>query len=333
MPHKPSARRGCVAVCSDANWAWQSLFVLTRSIQLDLGHALDHHLYLTGDVDPRITAIIPPQVVVHEIPQLPPDYIAAAHGRIPPAAMLRLSAFDDLSAVYERVIYLDGDVFQNWGSLEDLLTADLRGCWAAAVRDRLHWAPGFPFGQGRYVERLRRATGVPEMVYLNSGVMLIDSASFRRENVTQKALRFFAENRELCRFGDQSALNAALAGRWAELSPGWNWQMSEATLTLTDGRCPRLIHFTGQPKPWSDALRILPPAALQAMGDFLDRADLSDLLGPRSPRLFDPRTMERKRVGALMRWTRDAPAKRDLIKQYLDRDDFADLHSGVTSYR
>ncbi|MFC0813385.1 glycosyltransferase [Paracoccus panacisoli] len=332
MDRTQPSRRGCVVVCSDANWAWQSVFVLSRSISFDTDQQLDHHIYLTGDVDPGILAAIPPQVVVHSVDSLPEIYVQSAHGRIPPAAMLRLTALSELSELYERVIYLDGDVFQCWGTLGDLLRIELAGSWAAVVRDRLDWSEGFPFGQGRYVKRLQEAVGVPDAPYFNSGVMMIHGPSYRRERVTDRALSFFQTHRDLCRFGDQSALNAAMAGHIAELSPSWNWQMSDVNYALTAGRTPRLIHFTGQPKPWTDGLKLMPSGAFKAMEAFLRENDLVYLLGPQSPLSYESATMERRRVREVSKLMDNTLQKRDLIKAYLDRVDFADIQSGLRAY-
>lgn len=330
-PSPARAARGCVVVCSDANWAWQSVFLLIRSMAFDTGRALDHHLYLTGAVDPRVLDLLPPGITLHRVAELPASYALAAKGHISAATMLRFAALEELSRFYERVIYLDGDVFQAWGSLADLLAVDLGGRPLAAVRDKLQWPSGNRWME-RYINKLARSRGVHRLDYFNAGVLMIDGPAYVAGGFSGKALAFFAEQSELCRFGDQSALNAVLAGQWCELSPGWNWQVSRKVLGLTAAQRPRLIHFVGEIKPWLDRLRVLPPEAFQAMLDFLKQHGLVDLLPPQAPCHFDPRRMERPRERFLRNWTGDAAARHEQVRGYLERGDFSDYAVGLRSF-
>jgi hypothetical protein len=70
---------------------------------------------------------------------------------------------------------------------------------------------------------------------------------------------------------DQTLLNCVLRGRWAELSPTWNWQyswsarMSEAMLDAN------IVHFIGADKPWKDPRNRFPPRFARATAAFLTR--------------------------------------------------------------
>ncbi|MBB1490190.1 hypothetical protein H5395_01320 [Paracoccus sp. MC1854] len=318
-------------VCSDANWAWQSAFLLMRSMAFDAGKALDHHLYLAGDVDQRVLDILPPEITLHRIEELPESYSLAAKGHIPAASLLRLVALEELGRSYPRIIYLDGDVFQAWGSLADLLAVDLEGKLVAAVRDKLQWPSGKRWME-RYINQLARRCGVDRLEYFNSGVLLIDGTAYVDAKISARTFAFITDNRDFLRFVDQCALNAVLATQWCELSPGWNWQVSRKVLGLTVGRRPRLVHFVGEIKPWVDQLRVLPPEAFHAMLDFLKHHRLTDLLSPKAPCHFDFRSMERTRVRFITDWAGDTFAKREAVKSYLDRTDFADYAAGLRSF-
>ena len=317
--------RGAVVVCSDANWAWQSSFLLMRALALDPGTALDHHLYLTGPVDPRILALLPPEIAVHRVDSLPDSFAGAATGHIPAATMLRMIALEELAPRYARVIYLDGDVFQAHGALADLMQVDMGGKALAAVRDRAQWAAHERRWLRRYFDGLAQEAGIARLDYFNAGVLMVDGPQFSARGLARVAVDFHRQRPELCKFGDQSALNFALAGNWCELSPAWNWQVSQQILVLAAGQDPRLIHFTGPIKPWNDAYRIFPPEAFGAMLAFLERHDLVDLLTPEAPIHFDPGRMERVRMRKLQRWEGDEAGKRELVESYLARRDFADL--------
>lgn len=323
------SRRIAVVASSDANWAWQSLFVLTRSIAFDTGQEIDHHLYLSGSPDPRILAAIPGEIRCHRIAALPDYFAQGAQAHVPAAAMLRLLALEELAPAYERVIYIDGDVFQSWGSLADLARVRLNGAVLGAVRDAMFWTGASrPFFE-RYANALSSGIG---QRYFNSGVFVADGAAYARAQISRRGCDFLRDTPQRCRFGDQSALNAVVAGSWAELSAGWNWQLSDLVYGLTDGRRPRLIHFTGPLKPWRDELRLLPPAAFEAMRVFLGTRGWLDLLGKSSPLGFDPRRDERMRTRRLEPFLRDTFVRRETVKAYLDREDFADLQSGISGW-
>lgn len=331
---RPQApRRGCVVACADGNWAWQSAFVLMRSMAFDRAEALDHHLYLAGPVDPRVLDILPPAITLHRIAELPEAYAAGANGHVPAATMLRFAALEDLGRRYERVIYLDGDVFQSWGSLADLLAVDMGKAPLAAIQDRSQWSRGGTVQWFQdYLDALTARCGVARLSYFNAGVLMIDGPAYVAAGISAEAVSFIGANPDVCKRGDQSALNAVLAGRWCELSPGWNWQMSHVVFGLTAGRRPRLIHFAGRIKPWEDPLRLLPPEAFAAMSGFLESHGLADLLSGKAPCHFDHRSHERLRSRKMDEWAGHSFAKREAVKSYLNRTDFADYAAGLRSF-
>ena len=249
---------------------------------------------------------------------------------VPAAAFLRLTAIEELSGTYDTVIYLDGDVYQAWGSLADLASMDLQGAAIGAVRGRSHWFddPAERYNI-RYIERL--SAGIGDR-YFNSGVLVVDGRRYADCTIAGKSIEFLRQYPERCRFGDQSALNAVLAGNWAELSPGWNWQMSKTSYGLTGGRCPRLIHFTGRIKPWSDRYRIHSPEIFASMLAMLEYHGLMEVL-PDSAPIYYTHKMERTRSRMIADWAGDTLAKRERIKSYLNRRDFADIAAGLESFR
>lgn len=74
--------------------------------------------------------------------KLPEAYAVGANGHVPATTMLRFAALEELGRRCERVIYLDGDVFQSWESLADLLAVDMGKAPLAAIRDRSQWPRG-----------------------------------------------------------------------------------------------------------------------------------------------------------------------------------------------
>ena len=193
------------------------------------------------------------------------------------AAWARLLLPDALAGEYDRLLYLDSDILCAGPGIGRLLRADLAGCWLGAVRDNQQWR-----SPRRHVSEFR-AMGLPALPYFNSGVLLIDVAGWRAAEVTGQALRLFSGRGAVLTRHDQSALNLIAAGRWAEMSPVWNWQYTWATRFFADLAEPRLVHFIGPGKPWKERGRALParfraPYAALA-GHWPDRADLAAVDG------------------------------------------------------
>lgn len=328
--HAPEAVKIAVVTASDAAWTWQSLFVLSRSIERDPGNRLDHHMFIVGEPDRRVLAHLPARVTLHSVEALPAHFAAGASGHVPAATLLRLLVIEQLSESYDRVLYLDGDVYQDWGALADIAAIDLQGSAVGAVRNRSHW---FTDPEHRYNTRYAKALSAEiGDRYFNAGVLLVEAKPYLARDISGRAAAFLGSHPQLCRFGDQSALNAVLAGDWAKLSPGWNWQMSKTAYGLTGGRCPRLIHFTGPIKPWSDRYRLYPPEIFSAMLSMLEEFGLAGLL-PDSAPIHYQQSMERVRTKMVSDWAGELFEKRERIKAYLKRTDFADTRAGLAAFR
>jgi endoglucanase len=177
------------------------------------------------------------------------------------ATYLRLLAPDVVGA--ERLIYLDADLLVE-ASLAPL--ADMRLTTPiAAVQD--HFQRTFETGEGLPGYR----AGSTRTPYFNAGVMVIDTAQWRRARVTERALAFLRESPEHVRYWDQCALNAVLEGAWTGLDPAWNCFPFNDLLSRHDWRHQpdavplpellalearaRIVHFVGPRKPWDPAYR------------------------------------------------------------------------------
>lgn len=166
-------------------------------------------------------------------------------GRIGAAGYARLALPDALRAETRRVLYLDCDIWPELGGIDRLAGLDLGGAAVGAVRDNQQWrAPG------RRVSEWA-AVGGPARPYLNSGVLLIDTDAWADANLTARCLAVARDRPAAVTRQDQSLINLALDGAWAEMSPVWNWQMTRATRHFADAAGARLLHFIGPRKPWS----------------------------------------------------------------------------------
>ncbi|MGG7644857.1 glycosyltransferase family 8 protein [Rhodovulum sp. YNF3179] len=206
-------------------------------------------------------------------------------GRHGGAAYLRLVLPDLLARDYDRMLYLDSDVFVTSGGLDQLLQMDLGPHPVGAVRDNLQWRT-----PDRQVPEFRKM-GLGRAPYFNSGVLLIDIPRFRAESVLDRCLETFAMHPEALPRHDQSLLNIVLHGGWAELSPVWNWQYTWSSRFFADLVAPKILHFIGTVKPWRDRKRRLPeryraPYAAFLAETYPDRPDLA-LPSPDGPAALD----------------------------------------------
>jgi len=151
----------------------------------------------------------------------------------------------------DRIIYMDSDVLVT-GPLASLWATDLENYAVAATIDSV-------------VDRdpsVREKVGLaPTSHYFNAGVLLIDLCRWRNEELGERALAFAIEHPELITWWDQCALNHVLRGRFKQLANEWNFQTAHLRWSK-DGMCTadslreldaaKIIHFTGDLKPWHD---------------------------------------------------------------------------------
>ncbi len=178
----------------------------------------------------------------------------------------------------DRILYLDVDIVVDRG-LEALFDTDLRGHAVAAVPD---WAmlvgsrtwPTFriPYG-GRRLTFDTYALEVLDLdcaagpVYFNTGVLVIDLAAWRRDDLVARTLALLDARCGLY-FTDQDALNAVLRGAFVALDMRWNAHAACMRPAAPRGWFPTrtgrdwsvigrvwhdeawIVHFAGPNKPW-----------------------------------------------------------------------------------
>lgn len=181
------------------------------------------------------------------------------------------------------------------------------------------WTPPTP-RSNRYFQALFAG---PREKYCNAGILLIQSPRFIAQNLYQRIIDFLREKPDLCKFGDQSAINGVLRGNWDELSPRWNWPITRLTRDLVTTRAPKITHFVSDRKPWKDTFMLQDPAIIAEMRRFLAGKGLEDALYQLNEDSFKP-SAERQRVKQLQSWAKDSLAFYDAVLPYLNRTDFID---------
>jgi lipopolysaccharide biosynthesis glycosyltransferase len=148
----------------------------------------------------------------------------------------RLFITEVLPRTIDRVIYLDCDtiVTSDIGELARITHGMSSPVAACANRDLTPREPQIGMG--------------PTTPYFNCGVLVIDLAAWRRENIGARLVDIATRFPE-CRFQDQDVLNLAFAGRFMPLPQNWNFQIIVgATPSIPDD--VRVIHYCGKQKPW-----------------------------------------------------------------------------------
>lgn len=164
---------------------------------------------------------------------------------------------------YDRALYLDSDVLV-LSDLAPLLAADLGELPLAAVQDPIH-------GRYRYGSVLPgwKELGIPpDREYFNSGVLLLQLETCRRDRLFERALRFVEERPDCIRWPDQDALNWAVDDRWLRLGRAWNTAPVSPYVGLPNIHHPaedemplrmladeepaaRIMHYMTDFRPWS----------------------------------------------------------------------------------
>ena len=171
-------------------------------------------------------------------------------GHITTAAYFRLLIGDVLPAKLKRILYFDSDI---------VVAGDVLPLWQTDLDDNIIGAVADATPEEEH-ERVRRIVLTGGKSYFNSGVMLVDLARWREEDIAGKALAFCREHPDRLHYWDQCALNYVLAGDVLSLDVVWNmqnWHVGKAAAekdrqSVFDSA--RVVHFTAL-KPWFYACR------------------------------------------------------------------------------
>lgn len=157
----------------------------------------------------------------------------------------RLPAIDQAVRSYERVLYLDIDIYCAAPGIRALVDIPMGKRSVAAVSDvHLHYR------STRTILEYDLA-GLDHAGYFNSGVLLVDAANWTASGAMDRLADACQRWPDALVRQDQSALNLAFYRDWLEISPVWNWQYSKRNAYAAVHAGPRLYHYTGERKLWS----------------------------------------------------------------------------------
>ena len=251
MPVPPS-HLVTIAFGVDGNYASHTAAVISSILR----HSIEtrfHFLILFEDFPDRmkreLEAVAPDSVFTWVELETSRFEAFEAHEHFSRAILFRLGLAELAPAECTRMIYLDADLIVT-GDICDLWRTELDGKALGAVEDC--FVNGADFAH-------TWSLPVDEAAYFNSGVLLIDLAKARQEQLFERAIDFVAEHGNTLRFTDQDALNWAFSGNWMPLDNRWNVQRHMALPSLSEtmpehlrlgDKVPGIVHFTGPEKPW-----------------------------------------------------------------------------------
>jgi lipopolysaccharide biosynthesis glycosyltransferase len=168
-------------------------------------------------------------------------------GHISLASYLRLFMTQFVDADIDKLLYLDCDLIVR-DDIGDLWATDISQYFLAAVPD--------PYSDNHVQLGFRE-----DEEYFNSGVLLVNLAKWRENDVLPRLIRYTEQNSQILRYHDQCTLNAVFRNQVLFLPFRWNFPARNADLPPTAlgmtkqgfrhlRQNPSIVHYTGPFKPW-----------------------------------------------------------------------------------
>jgi lipopolysaccharide biosynthesis glycosyltransferase len=235
-----SIEKKCIVLVCDEGFLTPALFICQ---QLTSSFSLNFDIIIASGED--ISHLVPKNIIffhekmddfTNQLPEIP---------RLKKFAYWRIPVIQSLSKKYDKILYLDADVFITAPQqIEYLLNIDMGTNAIAAVRD-VH-----QLTRPQRVSREHQSLKLPAIPYFNSGVLLINSSNWIKYDFFKKIVHLAKTHKNYLFCHDQSLLNLVTEGQWLELAPVWNWQYSRKNCLLTEMLSPNIIHFAGAIKLW-----------------------------------------------------------------------------------
>jgi len=205
-----------VAFCVDRKFFHLALFVIWQIAHLNPHRRFDFVIATQDDL------AVPDWakshgVILHRCGPVPDGSEPAMfHGSN--STLYRLMLARELGDRYRRILYMDSDMFVEGGDINRLLDIDLGPHPIGAALDFCY------FRWSTYHAEEFVAEGLPALLYFNSGFQIIDTKAYREQEVERRSFDVCKTYKKRIRLGDQTLINLALRGKFAQISPCWNWQ-------------------------------------------------------------------------------------------------------------
>ena len=136
----------------------------------------------------------------------------------------------------DKVIYIDGDIIIN-NDIQELWEIDVSDYYLAAALD--------------YNKKFATELGIPDTLYFNSGLMIMNLVKCREKEFRERCLEFLLSPLNPRNTCDQDVLNYATQQNFKKISSEWNYLISnQFLLSKLNYNIPSVIHYSFTPKPW-----------------------------------------------------------------------------------
>ena len=136
----------------------------------------------------------------------------------------------------DKVLYLDVDMIAET-DISLLVETNMQNHIVAAVQDPRVLQFGHHWGG---VPNYHVLGFKPNTPYFNTGLLLINIAAWRENNITAKVIDCINRNKKYAFYPDQYGLNVVLANQWLSLDSRWNFFSSEKESNQASAA---IIHF------------------------------------------------------------------------------------------
>lgn len=144
----------------------------------------------------------------------------------------------DLLPNVDKILYLDGDLIVN-KDISSFYHTDLGDCYFAGVTDL-------------WVEKTNHKKDLGLQKYVNAGVLLMNLAKFRDDNLSQQLIAKTALLWDKIKYQDQDILNIVCQDKILLVEDIYNFTMEHIKNDKSKAKKAYIIHYTGQKKPWGD---------------------------------------------------------------------------------
>jgi lipopolysaccharide biosynthesis glycosyltransferase len=238
---------------------------------------------------------------------------------------MRFWAYQRFARDYDRVLYVDADIYPESDRLFALFDLEFGPHVVAGVRD-------LQIAFSNNDEERASARADDPRKYLNAGITLLDGKRFMESGILADT---FALSRIVKKppLHDQTLLNMVLRGNWLELSPAFNMLRISWESFVRRVFEPVIVHFAGPKKPWMGNRFTMNHPARREMEayfpktpwaaflsnkvDFQAAWNLANAGGP--PKVEPPP----------FTFDRDFPNRHDFLR-FIAETDFADVVQGIT---
>lgn len=220
------------------------LAALIKSIELNhkTGEMID--LYVVGDQlsaknKHKLELSINPEIVVLHwlaMEEVKPSTIKIPtdKGSYPLNIYMRLFIPHFIPKEVDKVLYMDVDMIVE-AEISKLWETELGDFPIAAVTDTTIKNIGCNWGG---ITNYKELGLNPDSKYFNSGLLLINTRIWRKNDLTTKIINCIVENKKYAQYPDQYGCNVVLAEQWLELDARWNFNISVET-----AQKPYILHF------------------------------------------------------------------------------------------